>query len=158
MRLSARLLVVDPAGQVLLLDCLDPARPSVRWWEVPGGGVEPGEDERAAAVREVAEETGVQVPLELVGPLQWTQDCTYRWRGRRHWARCHGYVAQLPAAPVPAPPTLTDAEQGSLLGARWWTVEQVLASPVRFFPSGLPAQLPRLLAGERVDEPFDRWD
>lgn len=56
------------------------------------------------------------------------------------------------------PPARTDAERGSLLGSSWWTVEQVLASPARFFPSGLPAQLPRLLAGARVDEPFDRWD
>ena len=54
MRLSARLFVVDPADRLLLLDCTDPADPGTDWWEVPGGGVEPGEDEVVAAVREVA--------------------------------------------------------------------------------------------------------
>jgi 8-oxo-dGTP pyrophosphatase MutT (NUDIX family) len=157
-RLSARLFVLDPAGRLLLLDCVDPARPDVRWWELPGGGVEPGEDEAAAAVREVAEETGVQVPPARVGPLQWTQDATFRWRGRRHWTRCHGYLARLDQPPVVRPAVLTAAERGSLLGSRWWSAEEVAAWSGRFFPSTLPAVLPQVLAGMRVDEPFDRWD
>ena len=32
-----------PGGRLLLLDCVDPHRADVRWWELPGGGVEPGE-------------------------------------------------------------------------------------------------------------------
>ena len=34
------------------------------WWQMPQGGVDPGEDPRAAALRELWEETGV--PAELV--------------------------------------------------------------------------------------------
>jgi 8-oxo-dGTP pyrophosphatase MutT (NUDIX family) len=157
-RLSARLFVLDPAGRLLLLDCVDPARPDVRWWELPGGGVEPGEDEVAAAVREVAEETGVHVPVGLVGPLQWTQDSTFRFRGRRHWTRCHGYLARLSERPVPGPAVLTEAERGSLLGSRWWSPAEVAAWSGRFFPSTLASALPQVLAGERVDDPFDTWD
>jgi 8-oxo-dGTP diphosphatase len=41
-------------------------------WELPGGKVDPGEDEVAAVHREVAEELGVQVALgdRLEGPLE----------------------------------------------------------------------------------------
>jgi 8-oxo-dGTP diphosphatase len=46
---------------VLLAVRVDP-----RGWELPGGNLEPGEDDESALVREVREETGIEV---LVGPL-----------------------------------------------------------------------------------------
>ena len=78
MRLSAKAFLVDDGGRLLLLDCTDPARPGVRWWELPGGGVEPGEDEVDALVREVREETGFTVEPVDVGPLVWTQESTFQ--------------------------------------------------------------------------------
>lgn len=51
------------SGKVLLH-----RREDFRIWALPGGGVEPGETLKAAAVREVDEETGYQVTAEhLVG-------------------------------------------------------------------------------------------
>ncbi|KAB0495615.1 NUDIX hydrolase [Pseudomonas vancouverensis] len=64
---SARLLVINPANQVLLFhfrhkgDALD----GKNHWATPGGGLEPGETFEEAAVRELFEETGIQV--EAVG-------------------------------------------------------------------------------------------
>ncbi len=158
MRTSAKLVVVDPDGRVLLLDCTDPGAPQTRWQELPGGGVEQGEDAVQAAVREVLEETGVVVPPEVVGPLLWTQVARFTWRRRRHVALHEARVARLVGPPVHRPVVLTEAEQGSILGQRWWTVGEVAAHPGRFFPRSLPALLPRLLAGERIDEPDDDWD
>ena len=158
MRTSAKLVVVDPAGRVLLLDCTDPGAPKTRWQELPGGGVEPGEDAAQAAVREVLEEAGVVVPLEAVGPLLWTQVASFTWRRQRHTALHEGRVARLPGPPVLAPVAFTDAEQGTILGSRWWPLEEISAHPGRFFPRHLPALLARMLAGERVDEPDDDWD
>jgi 8-oxo-dGTP diphosphatase len=45
--------------------------PSAGLWSVPGGRVEPGEDEVAAVVREVAEETGLRVrPDRVLGRVR----------------------------------------------------------------------------------------
>ena len=157
MRLSAKAFLVDADDRLLLLDCVDPARPHVRWWELPGGGVEPGEDEVDALVREVLEETGLAVDRSAVGPLVWTQESTFLHRGERRTTRCHGRVVRA-SAQAPATPVLTVDEQGTILGQRWWTRAELAAAEDRFFPRSLPALLDRLLAGERVDEPFDRWD
>lgn len=56
--------VTDAAGRLLLVRRgQDPGRGQ---WSVPGGRVEPGEDDTVAVAREVAEETGLSV---AVGPL-----------------------------------------------------------------------------------------
>ncbi len=158
LRLSVKAFLVDDAGRLLLLDCVDPDRPHLRWWELPGGGVEPGEQEVDALVREVLEETGLAVDPARVGPLQWTQESTFRFRSVRRWSRCHARVVRLRDRAQALPTLLTDDEQGSILGQRWWTPDELAASTERFFPRSVPALLPRLLAGERVDEPFDIWD
>ena len=156
MRLSSKAFLLDPDGRLLLLDSTDPAEPGSSWWELPGGGVEDGEDEVAALVREVLEETGLSVRVEDVGPLLWTQESTFTWRGARHLTRCHGRVVRVHDTTAAAP-LLTDVEQGTILGQRWWTAAELLAHPGRFYPRHLPALLPRVLRGERVDEPFDTW-
>ena len=52
-------IVLDGTGRVLLVRHRNHGR-----WLQPGGGIEPGEDPAAAAVREIREETGVAaVPL-----------------------------------------------------------------------------------------------
>ncbi|MDP9433684.1 MAG: NUDIX domain-containing protein [Actinomycetota bacterium] len=158
MRVSAKLFLLDERNRLLLLECTDPARPGLRWHELPGGGVEPGEDPVAATVREVREETGLLVDPARLGPLQWTQTASFLWRGRRHTARHEGRVARLDAPAEAVPVALTPEEVGTVLGLRWWTREELTGSAERFFPRGVPALLPRLLGGERVDEPDDDWE
>jgi len=51
-------LVTDPAGSVLFVESYRYPTDSIGW-EIPAGGIEPGEPILAAAAREVAEETGV---------------------------------------------------------------------------------------------------
>ncbi|MGH3616243.1 MAG: NUDIX hydrolase [Pseudonocardia sp.] len=56
----------DPAGRILLIRRAN--EPGCGLWSLPGGRVEPGEDEAGALVREMAEETGLTVaPDALVG-------------------------------------------------------------------------------------------
>lgn len=59
-------------GRVLMLQrALDDEDPASGTWEFPGGHIDPGETPHDAAMREFAEETGVQCPgIEALGP--WT--------------------------------------------------------------------------------------
>jgi 8-oxo-dGTP diphosphatase len=60
MQLLAGCAVFDDAGRVLLVHRTTPIRTE---WEMPGGKVEPGEDPRNCAIREIKEELGVDVEV-----------------------------------------------------------------------------------------------
>ncbi|MGH8860820.1 MAG: NUDIX hydrolase [Jatrophihabitantaceae bacterium] len=62
-------IVFDPDGRLLLT--LRGHAPSAGTWSLPGGRCRPGEVAANACVREVAEETGLQVRVErLVGRVE----------------------------------------------------------------------------------------
>lgn len=67
---SAVRVVVTDGERVLMFTDSDPGIPGSRWWITPGGGIDPGERPLQAAVRELAEETGLRVDASaLIGPL-----------------------------------------------------------------------------------------
>ena len=55
--------------------------PAPRWWFTVGGAAQPGETLAEAAVRELAEETGLRVdPADMVGPV-WRRDAVIDFNG-----------------------------------------------------------------------------
>ena len=63
LRLAARVILLDPDDRVLLMR-YDDGPPNGSHWTTPGGGLNEAEDYRAAALRELAEETGwSDIPL-----------------------------------------------------------------------------------------------
>lgn len=69
-RLAARVLLLNQRNELLLVRGHDLDNPARSWWFTPGGGIDPGEDPRQAAARELFEESGIQFPAgDLQGPV-----------------------------------------------------------------------------------------
>lgn len=71
-------------------------RDSYRNWGFPKGHLEPGETADAAAMREVAEETGLP-DLQLRGEIE-TIDWYFRFRGRLIHKVCHFFLMESATA------------------------------------------------------------
>lgn len=91
-------------------------RDPYRNWGFPKGHLEQGEDPAAAAVREVAEETGIGA-VELRAPVE-TIDWTFRFRGRQIHKVCHFFLMETTERR-----TAPQSAEG-ITACRWATYEQ----------------------------------
>ncbi|MFD5750575.1 NUDIX hydrolase [Streptomyces sp. NPDC127033] len=143
-RKVARVVLLDPDDRILLLHGYEPGHPDQQWWFTPGGGLEGGESREAAALRELAEETGI-TQVEL-GPVLWRRVCSFPFDGRR-WDQDEWYFLARTAQTDAALGDLTDLERRSVAGLRWWTSAELSAARETVYPTRL-AELLRTLLDE----------
>lgn len=112
------LFILDPSQRVALI-----RKPhfAADVWRPPGGGVKPGEDVAAGAVREALEETGLRVELRryLVASR-----AVFRNAGRELPWRTHVLLAET------VDETLAPGDPGEIAAARWGTLDE-LRGPLR---------------------------
>jgi 8-oxo-dGTP pyrophosphatase MutT (NUDIX family) len=155
---AVRVVLADAGGRVLLFHVVTAEEAPHGWWELPGGGIDPGETYLEAAIREIREETGLVIGPAQVGQPAWRRDSTWRSRGKR---RLQHEVVVLARVALERPAIVdggrTPEEIEDYVSARWWGVPEIARSRERFYPGRLPELLPRFLAGEVIEEPFERW-
>ena len=145
--------MLDPQDRILLINAIDPARRNgPGWWEIPGGGIDPGESTDDAVRRELWEEAGISDAE--IGPCVWVQAVEFTFAGWRfeqdewvHLARCDG-SAQGPMG-LEALEVMAFGEQ------RWWTIEELLEQTPRTIPYRMAEFLPDLISGPLPEDPID---
>jgi histidinol-phosphatase (PHP family) len=158
-RSAVRLVVLDAQDKVLLFHTHDPDHPDLgSWWELPGGGIDPGETYLEAAIRELHEETGIVADPSEIGAPIWRRRSSFRHRQHRH---LQDEVIVTLLLPVPGPDVdesrRLDYEREDYFAFRWWPTRDIVTSGERFYPGQLPALLVTFLDGEEINEPFELW-
>ncbi|GAA2968063.1 NUDIX hydrolase [Streptomyces enissocaesilis] len=142
LRKVARVILLDPDDRVLLMHGYEPGDPANTWWFTPGGGLEGDETRAEAALRELAEETGI-TEVEL-GPVIWQRHCSFRFDGRR-WDQDEWFYLARTAQTETALDGLTVLERRSVAGLRWWTSAELSATRETVYPIKLAGLLRTLL-------------
>jgi 8-oxo-dGTP pyrophosphatase MutT (NUDIX family) len=135
-RCAARVLVVDPQGQVLMVHGYDPHNPHLTYWFTIGGGVDEGEDPADAAVREMWEETGQRITRQaLIGPVH-RDEVEFPFEGRRIRQQ-QVFYGVLTDRFDPEPAAFEDTEVRSTVGLAWLDPDALAELGQKVYPPTL---------------------
>jgi signal peptidase I len=136
-RPAARLVVLDPDDRLLLFRVADVDDPSRSWWETPGGGIKLRETLMQAAHRELLEEVGSSD--HAIVDLQITAERDATAHGATLRKIEHFLATRI--EPVEAAALdrsgWTAQEHAEIAEVRWWTADELAATPDRYFPGDL---------------------
>lgn len=149
----ARVILLDEVMNVLLVryegsETMDPSGEGpVGYWVPPGGALNKGEDHRSAAMRELSEETGLNVEL---GPWLWERRHFLRFRGKEisQWERF--FLAKIKVKT----PEVANQSPEAIKELRWWSLPELQASSEQFFPEGLVALVEPITEGRLPAKPL----
>ena len=134
-RLSSRILLFDRDDRILLFLTTAPDTSGIARWLTPGGGVDPGETHHEAAVRELEEETGLVVPN--LGEPVWAHDFVVQWDAADHDTGHAEFYTAVVDTFEPSDAQWTDDERVDVLGHKWWTLAELIATDEPYEPAEL---------------------
>ncbi|MDP9051357.1 MAG: NUDIX domain-containing protein [Acidobacteriota bacterium] len=141
-RRTARVMVFDPGGRVLLIRCVVMRSDGeFVFWLTPGGEIEAGESPVEAARRELREELGLSV--EVVGPV-YEEATQFEHQGEMRDNLDFVFVARRGTDAVELR-GVTAEEIAIMKEIRWWTQAEVEAAgnsgEERIFPVDLAGRM-----------------
>jgi 8-oxo-dGTP pyrophosphatase MutT (NUDIX family) len=145
-RVGARVILLDASDRVLLIhEQFDSYDTRLIHWLTPGGGVEHGEELPLAAARELYEETGIEIVLPPGSEAVLTTRRLWNWRELWFDQVDHFFLARVADGIEVVPRGLTDVEQQTLLGHRWWDLAELRETDETLLPPELPVVLAEIL-------------
>jgi len=148
-RRAARVIVLDDADRVLLVRGHDADQPERSWWFTVGGGIDAGESEVEAALRELREEAGLSLdPGVLEGPVL-TRDAYFHFFAETCRQQEVFFLARVDGGHRPTDDGWTPEERDVLDEMRWLTTAELRAETREVFPTSL---------ADVVDDLAGGWD
>jgi 8-oxo-dGTP diphosphatase len=145
-RPSSRLLIVDPAGHVLLfrLNHTEGPLAGQAYWATPGGGLDADETFSEAAIRELREETGLLVTT--VGPEVAQREVEFQLPDGEHVIGEERYFLVRVEDRIVKQDLWTAHERQVMTAHRWWSLDELVTATDVIWPE----RLARLL-GDALD-------
>lgn len=134
-RRGARLVLLDGVDRVLMVRGHDVDEPTRHWWFTPGGGIDPGESAIDAVVRELREETGLEVAAaDVVGPVA-TRSAAFDFHRQTVRQDEVFFVARIDEPGGLVTDGWTSVERSFMDELRWWDLDDLEAVEVEVFPA-----------------------
>lgn len=136
-RKSARLLVISPGQEVLLFRFVhtDDALAGKEHWATPGGGLEQGESFRQAAIRELFEETGIEV-IDVGEPVG-DRRFVMRLPSGEDVISVEQYFVVRASSQQLSRAGWTEHETRVMAEHHWWSEEELRTTQATVYPEGL---------------------
>jgi len=147
-RPTARVLLVNDENQVFLIKThFDPELGLEPRWLTPGGGIDDGETALEAAVRELREETGLELAQDDLGEVFVELSGRWDWSDGVHYQTYTDTIFLVHTNDFELDNSgWTEDEHRDVLEWRWWNVSELAGSGESVGPHGLTDHLQRWMA------------